>query len=409
MKKTIALVASLDTKSIEISFMKGMIESMGYSSYVIDVGARKCNTVRADMKGLEVVRCAGISCNDLMHLSKLEMIEALRRGMAKAAPDLYEKGVIHGMLSIGGLQNTLIAVSGMKALPIGFPKIMVSTVASGNRAFETIVGSKDIVVIPSIVDFTGRNMISDVILRNAVASMAGMVEHAGKVLEPSAEIVVGATLMGVVNDGVAGAVDGVRSRGYEVLSFHSTGVGGRTMDELIRNGMIHAVMDFSLHEIVGECFGGYSAGSYGRLEAAGKAGIPMVVAPGAVDFLDYESAGLPFSLEGRRYLKHNAGLYHIKTTKSEILKIGRVIVGRLNASTGPVRVLLPLNGFRQAAGEGQALYDPDVDGALIDLFKRELNPSIRIIEIDCNINEEEFVSTAVSETVNMISNATFRR
>ncbi|MDA3957633.1 Tm-1-like ATP-binding domain-containing protein [Oceanispirochaeta sp.] len=409
MKKTIALLASLDTKSNEISFMRNLVEQMGHNPFIIDVGARVSPAMKPDITALEVARSAGVNIKSLMELSKLEMIEILKSGIKNVVRDLFNQKRINGILSIGGLQNTVIAVEGMMELSIGFPKIMVSTVASGKRSFESIVGSKDIIVIPSIVDFTGSNMISDTILTNAVAAMVGMVEKAGKPIDPTGKFIIGATLMGVVNDGVAGAVEKVRNEGFEVLSFHSTGVGGGIMEELIRSGMIHAVMDFSLHEMVCECFGGYSSGSDNRLVAAGEAGIPQIIAVGAVDFLDYETGNIPISLEDRKYLKHNAGLYHIKAKKEEILKVGNLIAHRLNEAKGPVTVLLPLRGFRQATEIGEALYDPEVDAALIEFLKKELKPHIRIVEIDSNINGDGFIDVAVKEVLNLISDNTERK
>jgi uncharacterized protein (UPF0261 family) len=171
MKKTIALLASLDTKSNEISFMRNLVEQMGHNPFIIDVGARVSPAMKPDITALEVARSAGVNIKSLMELSKLEMIEILKSGIKNVVRDLFNQKRINGILSIGGLQNTVIAVEGMMELSIGFPKIMVSTVASGKRSFESIVGSKDIIVIPSIVDFTGSNMISDTILTNAVAAM----------------------------------------------------------------------------------------------------------------------------------------------------------------------------------------------------------------------------------------------
>lgn len=291
----------------------------------------------------------------------------------------------------------------MKALPIGVPKLMVSTVASGRRTFEPLVGSKDIVLMPTVADITGINVLTRTILGNAVAAIVGMSIHGGKPLCAEDELIIGVTLMGVTN-GLVQAVALLEKEGHQVISFHTTGAGGRAMEELIASGTIKAVMDLTLHEIVAEMFaGGFSAGASNRLEAACKAAIPQVIAPGGVDFIDFGIHELPADMNRRKYIFHNADIAHIKLHKEEIVRAGLIIVERLNRNNGPVTVLIPLGGFRQAASRGEALWDGEVDAALIEILRTRLKPGIKIIEVDANINDIKFSEAAAGAMLELLA------
>jgi uncharacterized protein (UPF0261 family) len=394
MKKTIAVMASLDTKESEISFMKEMIERLGCRALIIDVSALGGSAILPDVSREDVIRAGGTDWKSFQAKEKHEKIAALSEGVSILAPELYSRGLFDAILSIGGVQNTTIGVAAMKALPIGVPKLMVSTVASGRRILEPLVGSKDIILLPSVADIAGINVLTRTILQNAVAAIVGMANHGGKPLCAGDELIIGATLMGVTN-GVVQAARLLEKNGYQVISFHSTGAGGRAMEELVAAGTIKAVMDLTLHEIVAEMFaGGFSAGASNRLEAACKAGIPQVIAPGGCDFIDYGVDELPADMDRRKYVFHNADIAHIKLHKDEIVRAGSIIVERLNRNNGSVTVLIPLGGFCQAASQGGPLWDTEVDNALIEILRTRLKPGIKIIEIDTNINDIKFSEAA---------------
>jgi len=394
MKKTIAVMASLDTKGAEVSFVKQMIERLGCRALIVDVGTLGESALIPDVPREDVIRAGGRDWKSLEDSQKHEMIAAMSEGASRLAPELYGRGLFDAILSIGGVQNTMIGVAAMKALPIGVPKLMVSTVASGRRTFEPLVGSKDIVLMPAVADIAGINVLTRTILGNAVAAIVGMATHAGKPLCAGDELIIGVTQMGVTN-GVVQAARLLEKEGYQVISFHATGAGGRAMEELIAGGTIQAVMDLTLHEIVAEMFaGGFSAGASNRLEAACKAGIPQVIAPGGVDFIDFGIHELPADMDRRKYIFHNADIAHIKLHKEEIVRAGSIIVERLNRNHGPVTVLIPLGGFRQTASPGEPLWDAEVDNALIEILRTRLKPGIKVIEIDANINDIEFSEAA---------------
>lgn len=403
MEKTIAIIATLDTKEAEVAFIKKMIERLGCKTLIIDVGARSNSSIIPDIKPEDVARESGRDWKCIYDVPKHEMILGLLEGIALLMPRLYAQGKFSAVLSIGGAQNTTIAVSGMKALPIGLPKLMVSTIASGQRTFESFVGTKDITLMPSVVDISGINKLTTAILSNAVAAIVGMVKYAGIPLKSDKELIIGATLMGVTNDGVVQAVQLLEEAGCQVVSFHSTGVGGRAMDEFIAQGTIRAVLDLSLHEITSEMFGrGFSVGANNRLVAACNAGIPQVIAPGGVDFIDFNTNELPADIDKRKYMLHNSNITHIKLSQHEIVRVGEIIVERLNKSHGPVTVLIPLRGFRQNTSSGQALYEPEVDAAFIEVLHRGLKSEIKIVDVDANINDEIFSKRAAAEMLEII-------
>jgi uncharacterized protein (UPF0261 family) len=339
----------------------------------------------------------------VQHSPKHERIVAMTEGAAVLLPDLYRRGMFDAVLSIGGLQNTTMAATGMQALPIGVPKLLVSTVASGRRTFEPLVGSKDILLMPAVADVAGVNVLTRTILGNAAAAIVGMAIYAGQPLRVGDEMIIGLTQIGVTN-GVVQATQLLEAAGYQVIGFHATGVGGRAMEELVAAGTIKAVMDLTLHEIVADIFpGSYSAGAANRLEAACKAGIPQVIAPGGVDFIDFGTQEMLPDIEKRKYVFHNANFAHIKLHKEEIVRIGSIMVERLNRNKGPVTVVIPLGGCCLAAAKGGPLWDPDVDNALFEVLRTQLKPGIKVIEVDANINDLRFSEAAAGAMIDLLS------
>lgn len=403
MKKTIAIIASLDTKETEVLFLIEIIQKSGNDVFIIDIGAEKTSLVDSQINAIDIAKEAGHYWIFPKDVKKSEMVDVLKSGVSKLIPKLYHKGLFDAIISIGGLQNTTVAVCAMKTLPIGFPKVMVSTVASGKRPFETIVGNTDIITIPSIADFSGRNIITDTVLQNAAAAIIGIVEKAGKPLSFSEDMLIGMTTMGVVDKGSASLVKSLKEKGYQIVSFHSTGVGGKIMDNLVDEGIIKATIEFSLHEIVGEIFGGYSSGAENRLISSSKKGIPQLIIPGACDFLDLNTSGLQREMLNRKHIYHNSDLVHLKLLKNEIIEVGKLIVARLNESKGPVTIVIPLQGFRTGTKPGEPLYDPEIDLALIKILRSKVIDNINIIEVDANINDVEFNFVALKEMEKLLA------
>ncbi len=407
--KTIAVLLSIDTKEAEARFFKAYIESHGCKCLTIDMSTRGEYAFQADITREEVFWAGGTKLQDIAGQPKNVFVQAMMDGAKAIIPKLYAEGAFDGILSAGGLQNTLAATGAMQTLPIGVPKLMVSTVACGGRTFEPLVGIKDITLVPSIADITGINAVSEAVLSNAAAAMIGMVAQA-RPLSADGKMRVGTTLMGVTNDSAVQATAILERQGIETISFHSTGVGGRCLEYLIEQGIIKAVMDLSVHEITaGDVFGvGFSAGAKNRLQAGIKAGIPMVVAPGALDFVDMAfdefQAGAIGDYKLRKYNLHNNKIAHIKVFAGEAKRAAALMVERLNGATAPVTVLLPLKGMRFDTQPGQSLYDPEVDETILSVLRRGLKKSIRQVEVDANLCDLAFSEVAAAEISKLIQN-----
>lgn len=404
MPKTIAVIASLDTKAKEALYVREGIARLGHRALIIDVGVKGEPAFAGDIGPDEVAQAAGESWAEVRTREKRERIMTMAKGLAALMPDLYASGRFDAVLSLGGAQNTTMGTSAMRALPIGVPKLMVSTMASGQRTFDPLVGTKDLMLMHSVADVAGLNLVTKAVVDNAVAAICGMAENAGRPLTRPDRLVIGATMLGVTNDGVARAVGQLEEAGVEVVTFHATGVGGRALEELIRDGLFGAVFDLTLHEITCEFFGGYSSGVTERLTAAAERGLPQVVAPGAADVVDWAESslgGLPDWQSRPRIYQHPTVL-HLKLHPEEAAKLGRVIAERLNSSPGPVTVLLPQRGLHQLSYPGGPLWRPETDAALFAALREGLKPGIRVSEVDANINEPAFSRAAAAAMLELL-------
>jgi uncharacterized protein (UPF0261 family) len=403
MTKTIAILACLDTKGTEVGFVRDMILRLGHRPLLIDVGTKCPPLIEPDMTREEVARAAGLSWVDVEGRGKKEGLDAMIKGAPRLVAELHGQGRLDAILSLGGAMNTTIGTTAMQALPVGVPKVMVSTVVSGQRTFDPYVGTKDMILIHAVADLSGINRITRRVLENAVAALVGMVEHGATPLGREEGKVVAATMLGVTNDGVAEAARLVQQAGHEVVTFHANGVGGRAMEEMVEQGMVAGVMDLSLREIACEFYGGFCGGARQRLVAAGRAGIPQVVAAGAADTVDYLTEGLAPEWFTRKHIYMHPTIAHFKLRRDEVIHVVGTIADRLNQSRGPVTVLIPLRGVHQFSFPGGPLWDPPVEQALIDTFRERLDPKIRRIEVNANVNDSEFGKAAAVAMVELLS------
>jgi uncharacterized protein (UPF0261 family) len=328
----------------------------------------------------------------------------MARAAAKYVAALAESGRIQGIISLGGGGGTAIATAGMRALPLGFPKLMVSTLASGNTA--QYVGVKDIVMFPSIVDVAGINRISRTILTRAAGAICGMVESACGDEIPQFAIrnpqsadrpLVVASMFGNTTDCVQRAKSLVEAAGFEVLVFHATGIGGRTMESLIESGMVAGVLDITTTEWADELVGGILGAGPARLDAAARAGAPAIVAPGCLDMVNFGAREtVPAKFSGRRFYQHNPQVTLMRTTPEECAELGRILAEKVNAYRAPVTVLLPLRGISIISAHGGSFHWPEADEALFDAIKKHLRPGIPIIELDCAINDPAFAEACAT-------------
>lgn len=387
--KTIAVLGTLDSKGSEHAFVAEQIRSRGHRALLIDVGTGGEPGVTPEIDRFTVAAAAGLDLVSL--LAKQDRGECVA-AMSEAAPLLVARlaaeGRIDGIISLGGGGGTAIATSAMRALPVGFPKLMVSTLASGNTAHY--LGGKDITMMPSIVDVSGLNRISRMIFSRAAGAICGMVE-ADLAYAKEDRPLIAASMFGNTTACVDQARVILEEAGYEVLVFHATGTGGKTMESLIEEGRFAGVLDITTTEWADEWAGGTLSAGPTRLEAAGRAGVPAIVTPGCLDMVNFgERATVPDKYKNRRLYLHNPQVTLMRTSPAECAELGRILAEKVNAYTAPVTVLLPTKAISIISAEGKPFYDPEADEALFTAIKKNLAGSVELIEVEAEINDPAF-------------------
>ncbi len=378
---TIAILGTLDTKGEEHAFVANLIRERGHTPLLIDAGTQGEPTVKPDISRDQLI-------GGQIFTDRGEAMAAMTKAAAKICTKLVAKKKIDGIVSLGGGGGTAIGTAAMRALPVGFPKLMVSTLAASESA-PVYMGVKDVTMMPSIVDIAGLNRISREIFANAAGAICGMVETSAPVAEDKPIIV--ASMFGNTTDCVNHAKGILEEKGYEVLVFHATGTGGRTMESLIETGMVTGVLDITTTEWADEHVGGILGAGPTRLEAAARHGVPAIVTPGCLDMVNFgEPESVPAKFEDRKFYYHNPQVTLMRTTLEECSALGKIIAEKLNLSTGPVTVLLPTKAISVISAEGEPFHDPTADQALFSALKENLRSDIKVIEKDCNIYDPEF-------------------
>ena len=390
---TIAILGTMDTKGEEHAFVADQIKGRGHQVLVIDVGALGAPRLQPDVSREQVAKAAGVNLAELVQRKdRGETVAAMSKGAPLVLAELCAAGTIQGVISLGGGGGTAIATAAMRALPIGFPKLMVSTLASGNTS--QYVGVKDIVMFPSIVDVAGLNRISRQILTRAAGAICGMVET--KVVAGEDKPILVASQFGNTTACVDHARKLLEGEGYEVLVFHATGVGGRTMESLIESGMVAGVLDITTTEWADELVGGVLSAGPTRLEAAARKGVPAIVTPGCLDMVNFLGPEtVPTRFQGRTFYPHNPQVTLMRTTPEECSRLGQILAEKVNLSTGPVTVLFPLQAISVISAPGQKFCNPAADQALLSALKTNLRPDIQLVEMDCAINDPVFAEACV--------------
>ena len=391
----IALIVSLDTKAEEAAYIRDRIAGAGVAVVVVDFGTGEPG-FSPDVGAEEIAGLGGSSLAALRAgRDRSGAIDAMMRGTAAWAAAAHERGAIVGIISIGGSGGTAVGTAAMRSLPFGAPKVMVSTVAASD--VRPYVGTKDITMVNSVVDFAGINPISEPVLRNAAAAVAAMAKVAIEPQKSGKQRLIAATQFGVTTAAIETITALLAEAGFTLVPFHATGIGGQTMESLIEDGAFEGVIDLTTTEWADEVVGGNLSAGPARLEAAGRSGIPQVVAPGALDMVNFFGAsGVPAKFSGRLIHIHNANVALMRTTPEENAEIGRRIAEKLNAATGPVTVLLPLRGVSALDAQGMAFFDPAADRALFDALRRHLRTGIEVRELDLHINDAQFAAACVS-------------
>jgi uncharacterized protein (UPF0261 family) len=383
---TVVLVGTLDTKGDEYDFLRKRLEQAGVTTLLVDVGTQGPPRTRADVPREEVAGAGGVDLGSLTDRG------AAVQAMCQAAPAvvrrLFDEGRCQGVLAAGGSGGTAIATAAMRALPVGVPKLVVSTMASGDTS--AYVDVTDVTLMPAVTDVAGLNSVSARVLGNAAAAMAGMVTT------PPVELgeqrpVVAATMFGVTTPAVTTAREELERRGYEVLVFHATGTGGRSMESLVGSGLVTGVLDLTTTELADDLVGGVLSAGPHRLEAAGRAGVPQVVSLGALDMVNFgPRASVPEQFADRTLYVHNPSVTLMRTTPEECAELGRRVGAKLSAATGPVALFVPLRGVSAISGEGGPFFDAEADAALLAGLRETLAPAIEVHELDAHVNDPDF-------------------
>lgn len=401
MSKNIAVLGTLDSKGHEHAFVAEKIRSLGHTPVLIDVGSYGDPQVKPDYTRFDVADAAG---KDLKELYAAKDRGACVVAISEAIPifisQLQEEGKIDGIISLGGGGGTSIGTAAMRALPIGFPKLMVSTLASGNTAHY--VGTKDIVMMPSIVDVAGLNSISKMLFTKAAGAICGMVDISVEETSSEEKPIVVASMFGNTTECINKASEVLENAGYEVLVFHATGTGGKTMEALIETGMVAGILDVTTTEWADELTGATLSAGATRMDAMSKMKVPTVVSPGCVDMANFgERESVPAEFEDRLFYIHNAQVTLMRTTASECAELGKILAEKTNANPAPTSMILPLKGVSVISQEGQPFYDKDADTALFDSIKESYKGDV--IEMDCDINDESFAVAAAEQLIKLMN------
>jgi uncharacterized protein (UPF0261 family) len=393
----IALIGTLDTKGGEVGFLRERLQALGLETLVIDVGIAGVPLFEPDVKREEIALRGGVSIETLLAgRDRGRAVVAMQSGLTSWMLDSFGSRRLSGVLGIGGSAGTSIAATAMRQLPLGVPKLIVSTSASGDT--RPHVGTSDIVMMPSVADLAGLNRITRTVLTNAANAIAGMC-----CLPPAPALegerpCLGATMFGVTTPCVTRVRELVEEAGYTLLVFSANGVGGRVMEQLIRDHMIEGVIDITTTELADELGGGILTAGPDRLEQAGRSGIPQVISVGALDMVNFGPMDtVPEKFRGRTLYRHNSAVTLMRTTCSENAILGQQIAEKANMSRGPVTIVLPLRGVSAIDCPGQPFHDPNADHELFEAIRNNIGPKVKLVEVDAHINDPAFATQLVAE------------
>jgi len=392
MRKSIAIVGTLDSKGEEHLFLKKIIESRGYTTITIDVGTSGSSKFPPDL-----------SVSKLIHIKEMErslMVEAIIRKAREVILDLYHQGKIGAIISVGGGTGTFVGTSIMKILPLGVPKLMVSTVAS--RDMSQTIGTKDITIMHSVVDMLGLNSISRLILARAAGAVCGMMSADSGAERESPRVAL--SLYGFVTQAAENIKSILEENHFEVIPFHANGTGGMAMEEMMEESYFDGILDLATHELVDAMFGGYCGGiGPQRLVSPEGVDTPRLVVPGGLDsaVLEFDSHSIPEQYKDRKIFFYDFRSA-IRLTAEESRSLARVLSDKLNQSHNPIKILIPLKGWSEADREGDVLFDPESSHAFCETLEKALKPDVEVRQVDYHINDKEFAQEAADIMISMI-------
>lgn len=410
---SVLLIGTLDTKGVEVGYVRDRLRAADVPAIVVDAGVMGPPAFEPDISRDRVFSAAGASAEGVKASGDRGRAVALAaEGAAKLATGLFQQGRISGVLSLGGSAGTTVGTAAMRALPIGVPKLMVSTLASGQ--VQPYVGTRDVMMLHSVVDIAGLNRISRAVLDNAAAAMAGMYlaflrrslpsEFPDPHAVPEDKPLVAASMFGVTTPCVEVARKVIEGAGYEVLVFHATGTGGQTMEGLIRDGLVAGVLDITTTELADELVGGVLSAGPDRLTAAGVRGVPQVISVGALDMVNFGPIEtVPERYRGRRLYRHNPNVTLMRTTPDEMRQLGEEVARKATAATGPTVVMLPLKGVSAIDAEGKAFWWPEANQELFRGVRIGTGPGAKVVELDRHINDPAFAESCARTLLELMA------
>jgi uncharacterized protein (UPF0261 family) len=406
--KTVLLIGTLDTKGREIAYLRDRVRALGLATLVLDSGILgEPLGCEADISRDEVARAAGYELRELQTIgTRGAAVERMIHGVERVALELLAAGRIDGLISLGGAEGAVLGAAAAKVLPLGFPKIIVSPIASGQRRFGMFMGTRDVLVMHSVIDILGINPISATVFDNAAAAVWGMLEHGHRLnhrLQKYVQRYVAITMLGNTTTGVMAAKEALEAHDYAAVIFHSNGVGGPAMEEQIAQGMFVGVIDYTTNELSDPLLGGFHAAP-GRLEKAGELGLPQGVVPGCVDFACFGARhAVPEALRDRPAYYHNPEFTLIRLNRAEMATVGATMARKLNAARGPVIVLMPTGGLSIPNVPGGAFYDPDADAAFLAALRDGLRPDIQLRLVAAHVNDPAFGRAAAAAFLDLMT------
>lgn len=405
MSKNIIILATLDTKGEEAGYLAEKIHEKGHKTIIIDVGELGTPALKADFPREEIARSGGISLEEFFKDSKdKKAAPIMAKGAIKIVNDLINSKKAHGIISLGGTKGTSLATEVIRSLKYGFPKIMVSTMASSD--VSVFLDISDIIMFPSVSDILGLNPFLKKILSNAASAVCAMAENDENIIVEGSGPLIGISNVGITTPGAMHAIKLFREAGYETIVFHAVGTGGRAMERLVSEGVIGAVFDYALVEISNYLYKGLNNGGPDRLTMAGKMKIPQVISPGGVEVLALwikEGDPVPEQYRNRTEIRHSSLITTFRFSKDELIHTAKVIIERLQNTNDEAVFMLPKGAYSIYSKKGTPFYDPESDKIFADYLKEHLPGNFKIVEVDSDLTDRPFVEAAVKEMISLIN------
>lgn len=404
--KSVLLIGTLDTKGPEIAYVRDRLVALGVPTVVADSGILgEPLDIVPDVTRAQVAERGGTTIDALRNAgSRGAAVHGMLAGLQGLALDLYGEGRLGGVLTLGGAEGAVLGASAMKVLPIGVPKIIVTPIASGRRRFGPLVGTRDVMVVHSVVDILGLNPISTTIFDNVAAAMAGMVANGHGLEDRAPRPRVAMTMLGNTTRAVMTLRDLLAEHGLDTVVFHSNGVGGPAMEELAAQGLFVGVIDFTTDELADELVGGFHVAGPERLRRIGELGLPQIVVPGCIDFTVHgRPEEVPQRLQGRPLYTHNPEFTLVRTLRDEMAELGHIFAARLNVATGPVEVMVPTAGLSIPNVPGGVFWDPEADAAFLATLRDDIRPDIVVSTHPHHINDTAFAHAVANRFLALLS------